>query len=142
MGETESISLDGTHLMLDCFGCDKKALGNTEVISRFLEELPNSLGMKKLIKPYLSAYSGGESWDRGGISAFIMIAESHISIHTFPFDGFFTADVYSCKPFDVEKAVGEFKKAFKFRTLKVNVVKRDIEVIREKNLAKLVVAKH
>lgn len=136
--KNQTIFLDGTHLMLDCFGCDKKLLADTLNITQFLDRLPGELGMKKLMKkPYLSTYEGGNTWDKGGVSAFMMIAESHISIHTFPHDGFFTADVYSCKPFDVEKAISEFRMAFRFKTHKINVVKRDIEVVREKNLAKI-----
>ena len=35
-----------------------------------------------------------------GYSSFVMIAESHITIHTFPELGFFSFDCYSCKDFD------------------------------------------
>jgi len=35
-----------------------------------------------------------------GYSTILMIAESHISLHTFPSEGFFTFDCYSCKEFD------------------------------------------
>lgn len=131
----EKISLNGTHLMIDAFGCDKDALYCTEKISSFLSELPTLLGMKKLIQPYIVTYPGGETWDKGGITGFMLIAESHISIHTFPHDGFFTADVYSCKPFDTQLAISHFKKHFGSTQEKVKIVQRDIEVIRAKNLA-------
>lgn len=137
MENNESIRLDGTHLMLDTFGCDKKALANTELIQKFLNELPEALGMKKLIAPYLVAYPGGDSWDRGGITAIMLIAESHISIHTFPQDGFFTADVYSCKPFDVQKALDLFREYFKGKDEKIKIAKRELEFVRTKNLAML-----
>ncbi len=56
----QTIFLDGTHLMLDCFGCDKRLLADTSNITAFLDSLPGALGMKKLMKePYLlrdSAY--------------------------------------------------------------------------------------
>ena len=137
MKNTEKISLNGTHLMLDCFGCDKDALYSREKISGFLSDLPVALGMKKLIEPYIVHYPGGDTWDKGGITGFMLIAESHISIHTFPHDGFFTADVYSCKPFDVDKAVSLFRQAFGFTSKKVKVVQRDIEFVRAKNLAEM-----
>ncbi len=129
-------------MLLDCFGCNKASLASPEKISCFLEELPVALGVKKLIKPYLVTYPGGDSWDRGGITAFMLIAESHISIHTFPHDGFFTADVYSCKPFDVQKAISLFRMAFGFKSEKARVVKRDIEVVRQRNLAGLARARN
>ena len=34
--------------------------------------------------------------DPGGLSGFVMIAESHISFHTFPARGFVTIDLYTC----------------------------------------------
>jgi S-adenosylmethionine decarboxylase len=38
-----------------------------------------------------------------GYSSLAMIAESHLSIHTFPEERFFTFDCYSCKDFDDSK---------------------------------------
>ena len=35
--------------------------------------------------------------DPGGWSAFVVIAESHISVHTFPARKFVSADVYTCR---------------------------------------------
>ena len=45
-----------------------------------------------------------------GISAFVMIAESHISIHTFPEKDYVFMDVFSCKSFDAEKAAKKVKR--------------------------------
>lgn len=133
----ETIRLDGTHLMLDCFRCDKKALADEEHIKKFLNELPEALGMKKLITPYTISYPGGDSWDKGGITAIMLIAESHISIHTFPQDGFFTADVYSCKPFDIDRALSLFRHYFKGKDEKIKIAKRELEFVRNRNLAQL-----
>jgi len=132
---SKKMKLEGSHLMLDCFGCKKESLDNEDLIRSFLNELPEQLGMKKLIEPHIVCYEGGNSWDKGGITGFMLIAESHISIHTFPYDGFFTADVYSCKPFDLEKAVDIAKKYFSFTDAKIKTVKRDIEIVRNINLA-------
>ncbi len=35
--------------------------------------------------------------DPGGISGFVMIAESHFSLHTFPARRFVTLDIYTCQ---------------------------------------------
>ncbi len=40
-----------------------------------------------------------------GYSTFVMIAESHLSLHTFPEEGFLTFDCYSCTGFDHETAL-------------------------------------
>jgi len=132
---SKKMKLQGSHLMLDCFGCKKEFLDNEEHVKKFLSELPDQLGMKKLIEPYTVRYNGGNNWDKGGITGFMLIAESHVSIHTFPYDGFFTADVYSCKPFNIKKAVEITKKHFSFTDAKIKTAKRDIEIVRNLNLA-------
>jgi S-adenosylmethionine decarboxylase len=133
METTETIRLDGTHLMLDVFGCDKEALANPELITKFLSELPDVLEMHRLMDPKVLPYEGGDGWDKGGVTGFVVIAESHISIHTFAHDGFFSADVYSCKPFDVEAALELFRKYFKGSEEKIKIANRDIEIIRNRN---------
>ncbi len=137
MPSKEKILLDGSHLMLDCFGASPKILADKEFITNFLSNLPAKLGMKKIHPPVVIEYKGGETWDRGGITGMVFIAESHISIHTFPHDGFYTADVYSCKPFDQTNAVNEFKTAFKHTREKIQCVKRDILLVREHNMCKM-----
>jgi S-adenosylmethionine/arginine decarboxylase-like enzyme len=39
----------------------------------------------------------------GGLTAFQVLAESHLSIHTFPAIGSFSLDLFSCRPFDADK---------------------------------------
>lgn len=47
-----------------------------------------------------------------GYSTIAMIAESHIAFHTFPEQGFVTADVYSCKDFDAKLVEEIFDRMF------------------------------
>ncbi len=61
-----------------------------------------------------------------GYSTLIMIAESHLSIHTFPEDNFFTFDCYSCKPFDSEKIRDILNKKFEIEKINFQVIKRGI----------------
>jgi len=42
----------------------------------------------------------------------VLIAESHISVHTFPDQGFANADVFSCEPFDAGTVLSALRKAF------------------------------
>lgn len=58
------------------------------------EGLSESVTAKKISDDL--AYRKQQSY---GYSSFAMIAESHLSIHTFPEEGFFTFDCYSCKDF-------------------------------------------
>ncbi|MFH0972076.1 MAG: adenosylmethionine decarboxylase [Candidatus Micrarchaeota archaeon] len=104
--------MHGPHLMLDCYGCDKKALLDMNLVFKCLDELPEKIKMTKMTLPYCVYWPGGTPNDDGGISGFVLIAESHISIHTFPDIGYFTFDLYSCKEFDKRKVMAFLNELF------------------------------
>ena len=62
-----------------------------------------------------------------GYSTFVMIAESHLSLHTFPEAGFLTFDCYSCTGFDHETALAVLDQNFGLTdTQRVQVIDRPI----------------
>lgn len=109
----------GLHLMVDAYNCDKKVLNDANALYDFLDKMPDLMGMKKMTKPYLVTTPGNGAHDPGGWSGFVIIEESHISVHTFVGRKFVTIDVYSCKWFDAKKAVESIKKIFKTSDLEV-----------------------
>jgi|SRR3989344_7281193 len=117
----------GYHLTLDLYNCDPKVLGNMEACYKALAELPQKLGMRVLNPPFVLSADSNEDRggiDPGGFSGFIMIAESHISLHTFVKRGFVSIDVYSCKKFDKDAAIAYFKDYFKSNDAEVNYILR------------------
>jgi S-adenosylmethionine decarboxylase len=113
----------GPHLTIDGYQCDKEKLSDMMRVFKVLDELPGIIGMTKIITPYVIPYIGlkPEDW---GISGFVMIAESHISVHTYPEKGFVAIDVFSCKQFDVNEAVDYLVKAFGIKDADQHVVQR------------------
>ena len=122
----------GPHLMLDGYGCDKAKLEDLNLIYRILDELPNRIGMTRIMPPYVFKYTGlkPEDW---GISGFVLIAESHISIHSFPEKNFVSVDIFSCKHFDAELASSYLRGAFNMAKVEVNVLDRGTEFPKEIN---------
>lgn len=93
----------GPHLVLEGYGCDKtQALACKESLHEALYKLPEIMDMTIIMPPQILDYDGGDIPEDKGISGFVIIAESHIAIHTFPEKKFFTLDIFSCKPFDCE----------------------------------------
>ncbi len=117
----------GLHQTLDGYGGQKVKLADVSLIKRVLNQLPALLGMQIIMSPKVMWYSGGEIPEDRGVSGFVMIAESHISIHTFSEKEFLTADVYSCKPFDTQKTVEFFKNQFGLKELEINIVRRGLK---------------
>jgi S-adenosylmethionine/arginine decarboxylase-like enzyme len=48
----------GPHLMLDCRGCNYEKISNLEYVFKFLNELPERIGMTKITQPYVFPYCG------------------------------------------------------------------------------------
>jgi S-adenosylmethionine decarboxylase len=122
----------GPHLMLDGYGCAKTKLEDLNLIYRILDELPARIGMTKIMPPYVFKYSGvkPEDW---GLSGFVLIAESHISIHTFPEKNFVSVDIFSCKAFDADFASAYLKNAFGMTKYETKVLDRGAEFPKEMN---------
>lgn len=132
----------GPHLTLDLYGCDEKKLMDEEFIQRILDELPDSIDMHKISEPNLVVHPGSpNSFDKGGISAFVLIAESHISIHTFNGYGFVTVDIFSCRNFDVDKATKYMIDKFEAKKAEKNFLMRGREFPRNVEKTKKIVMK-
>ncbi|MGV8075254.1 MAG: adenosylmethionine decarboxylase [Syntrophobacteraceae bacterium] len=116
----------GVHLMMDGYGCDRSVLEDINFIYEFLDEYPDKMDMTKIMPPYVFRYNGSVPQD-WGISGFVLIAESHISIHTFPEKQYLSLDMFSCKPFDTEQAVEAVKKYFKIQKCEMRVLDRGQE---------------
>lgn len=117
----------GEHLTIDGYGGNSEKLNNKELVLSCLDELPKLLGMNTLSEPVVYFAPDNHVKDPGGWSGFVIIAESHISIHTFPKRKFVSADVYTCKNgLDKEFVINYFKKAFDLKDIEQNFIKRGI----------------
>lgn len=111
--------------MIDGYGGDKEKLNDKKLVLDCLNELPELLGMRKLSKPEVYLAPGNHKKDPGGLSGFVVIEESHVSIHTFPARGFLSADVYSCRDGLDRGAVSTFfKEHFELKDIEENFVRR------------------
>ena len=96
--------------------------------------------MTKIAPPHVLSYPGKEdSFDKGGISAFVLIAESHITIHTFKEQKHAFVDIFSCKEFDIDKAINILKEAFETNRYTKRITMRGKEFPKEITLATQIV---
>lgn len=102
----------GPHLAMDLWGCPQRRLRDLKLHFDFLNEVPDLIGMTKITQPYVFPYQGLIPSD-AGITGVIIIAESHLSIHSFEFKGHTFLDIFSCKTFDTERVIKEAIDRFK-----------------------------
>lgn len=104
--------MDGFHLMLKLIEVPPETSSDLNLVSNILMELPGLVGMTIIAPPYVFKYSGLKPEDHG-ITGFVVLAESHCSIHTFVDHNLIWLDIFSCKPFDHLWVADYLQKAFK-----------------------------
>ena len=114
------------HLVIDGYGASPEKLTDTDLVYRFLDDYPCAIGMTKIVPPQVYTYHGktAEDW---GVSGFVLIAESHISIHTFPDRRYVNIDIFSCKDFDAASSLEVVKRTFALPEVKVWTLDRGID---------------
>ena len=79
----------GIHLLLELKECNPQLLNNIDFIRQALTDTAHDVGATVV----------GESFHRfspQGVTGILAIAESHISIHTWPEFGYAAADIFAC----------------------------------------------
>ena len=118
----------GEHLTLDGYGGSEKLLNDEKMVETCLYELLALLKMRKLAEPVVYFAPGNDIKDPGGWSGFVVIQESHISMHTFPKRGFISADIYTCKNgLDTKLVEKFFKEKFTLVETETNFIKRGLK---------------
>jgi len=88
----------GYHYLAEYHSCDISVIDSESDISEILLEAARVSGAT-IIDSFFHSFSPQ------GVSGVIVIAESHISIHTWPEHGYAAVDLFSCGDFDYQKAL-------------------------------------
>src|SRR3989338_3555493 len=117
----------GLHVTIDASACNKRKLMSQSIVYDLLNNLPAKIGMTKMTLPYVTKWLDKFAEGTPGISGFVMIAESHISIHTFPDQDYVFMDIFSCKEFDAEKTIKYLVDAFEAAKYEKHILTRGID---------------
>ncbi len=79
----------GLHILADIYGVDPTRIDRVEDIKDLLETAVKVADLTKISSHYYQ-------FQPHGATGVILLAESHISIHTWPEHGIATVDVYTC----------------------------------------------
>jgi S-adenosylmethionine decarboxylase len=79
----------GRHVIAELDGCDAGVLSDSAAIRRHLLDAAERAGATVLAEEIFD-------FKNGGVSGFVLLAESHISIHTWPEHRYAAVDIYTC----------------------------------------------
>ncbi len=91
----------GHSLHVDLYGVHRDLCDNIGFCYALLDELIGRLGMHKQSPPFIFRSPDVEFPDKAGLSGWVPLIESGISIHTLTVAGFISIDIYTCGSLDV-----------------------------------------
>ncbi len=95
----------GQSLHIDLYGVSHKLCDDLSFCYDLLDDLTTYLGMHKQSPPYIFHSPDEQFPDKAGLSGWVPLIESGISIHTLTVKEFVTIDIYTCGYLDVEKTL-------------------------------------
>ena len=114
----EGLTYAGQHLIVDMW--DGQGFDDKDFIEATFRRAVEA-AQATLLHIHLHGFSGG-----GGVSGVAVLAESHISIHTWPERGYAAVDIFMCGVAQPLKAVEVMREAFKPRHTTVAEHKRGV----------------
>ena len=97
----------GRHLLADFHGCPPALLSDAAAIEAALVTAARAAGATPLFAR-LHRFGEGQ-----GVTGVVLLAESHLSIHTWPEHGFAAIDVFMCGACRPERAVAHLREALR-----------------------------
>ena len=92
----------GRSLHVDVYGVDPKLCDDLDFGYQLLDDLVEHLQMNKQSPPFVFRSPEGEYPDKAGLSGWVPLIESGISLHTLTVKGFVSLDVYTCGCMEME----------------------------------------
>ena len=102
--EKDGMKFAGTHLLVDLWGATN--LSDPHSIDRTLREAAMVAGAT-ILHSHFHHFS-----PNGGVSGVVVLAESHISIHTWPERNFAAVDIFMCGACDPHLAIPVLQRTF------------------------------
>lgn len=108
----------GLHLLADLAGIDAALLTDPEAIDALLREAALAAGAR-ILHSHFHAFGPGM-----GVTGVLLLAESHISIHTWPEHGFAAADIFMCGESQPQRALDVIDAALRPASRSVQTIAR------------------
>lgn len=106
----DEVGAFGRSLHIDLYGVDRDLCDDLTFCYGLLDDLAARLGMHKQSPPFIFRSPDQQFPDKAGLSGWVPLIESGISIHTLTLTGFVSIDIYTCGHLVVDDAIAFLKK--------------------------------
>lgn len=86
----------GRHVIGEFFGCGAAALDDAPQLEAWMHEAATAIGATVVASAF-------HRYEPQGVSGTLLIAESHLSVHTWPEYGYVAVDIFTCGGLDPRK---------------------------------------
>ena len=114
----DGVTFAGSHMIIDLW--EAEGLDDKARIEQAMKDAVEAAGAT-LLHIHLHTFT-----PNGGISGVAVLAESHISVHTWPERGYAAFDVFMCGSAEPKKAIGVLEQAFAPKRTVVGMHKRGV----------------
>jgi len=121
----------GKHLLVEVITKNPKELTNKKLIKKVFEEISQAINVTAVLPLVIYQFPKKRGMPKniaGGLTAFCIIAESHLAIHTWPESNYFAFDLFSCKNFDEKIVIQVLKHNFLIKKLFSQVIERGLSI--------------
>lgn len=108
----DTIPSFGQSLHIDLYGVSRELCEDLSFCYNLLDDLTVYLNMHKQSPPYIFHSPDDQFPSKAGLSGWVPLIESGISIHTLTVKEFVTIDIYTCGNLDVKKTLGYLSDKF------------------------------
>ena len=116
--ERDGVRFAGTHLLVDLWGAKK--LSDIAAVEAILRDAVVAAGAT-LLRMDLHSFEGS-----GGVTGIAILAESHMSIHTWPETGYIAIDIFVCGSCDAHAAIPVLQNGFEPVDIQISEHKRGL----------------
>lgn len=121
----------GQSLHVDLYGISRQLCDDLSFGYRLLEDLVVLLKMHKQSPPFIFHSPADVFPDKAGLSGWIPLIESGISIHTLTVHEFVTIDIYTCGELDIQRTLDYLKNSLKCSHYEYHHLTRGLEYPQE-----------
>jgi S-adenosylmethionine decarboxylase len=94
----EIISPLGRHILIDYYGCKSDILADPNAVEVLIKSAASVMKATIIMSKF-------HHFSPLGVSGVLVIAESHITIHTWPEHGFVAIDIFYCGNLDIDEGL-------------------------------------